>query len=60
MHRPYLVPEKGPVKIKFKKPKTRRGWKMNPRTRVKEDERAYRRPKAKQEARKLISSDGGK
>lgn len=45
------------MKIKVPKPKTRRTWKINPRTRVKEDERAYRRPKAKAQARKLIAQD---
>ncbi len=45
------------MKIKVPKPKTRRTWKINPRTRVKEDERAYRRPKAKVQARKLIAQE---
>jgi hypothetical protein len=45
------------VKIKVPKPKTRRTWKINPRTRVKEDEKAYRRPKAKAQARKLIAQE---
>jgi hypothetical protein len=45
------------VKIKVPKLKTRRTWKINPRTRVKEDERAYRRPKAKAQARKLIAQE---
>lgn len=30
---------------------------MNPRTRVKEDERAYRRPKAKEELRKTLTGE---
>ncbi len=41
--------------LTIKKPRVRRTWKRNPRTRVKEDERAYRRPRAKQEVRKAIS-----
>jgi hypothetical protein len=45
------------VKIKVPKPKTRRTWKINPRTRVKEDDKAYRRPKAKAQARKLIAQE---
>ena len=45
------------MKIKVPKPKTRRTWKINPRTRVKEDERAYRRPTAKAQARKLIAQE---
>jgi len=45
------------VKIKVPKPKTRRTWKINPRTRVKEDDKAYRRPKARAQARKLIAQE---
>ena len=45
------------MKIKVPKPKTRRTWKINPRTRVKEDDKAYRRPKAKAQARKLIAQE---
>jgi hypothetical protein len=45
------------VKIKVPKPKTRRTWKINPRSRVKEDDKAYRRPKAKAQARKLIAQE---
>jgi hypothetical protein len=48
------------MKIKVPKPKTRRTWKMNPRTRVKEDERAYRRSKAKTQARKMIAEEAAK
>lgn len=45
------------MKIKVPKPKTRRTWKINPRSRVKEDDKAYRRPKAKAQARKLIAQE---
>jgi len=45
------------VKIKVPKPKTRRTWKINPRTRVKEDDKAYRRPKARAQARKVIAQE---
>ena len=45
------------MKIKVPKPKTRRTWKINPRTRVKEDDKAYRRPKARAQARKLIAQE---
>lgn len=45
------------MKIKVPKPKTRRTWKFNPRTRVKEDDKAYRRAKAKAQARKLIAQE---
>jgi len=45
------------VKIKVPKPKTRRTWKINPRTRVKEDDKAYSRPKAQAQARKLIAQE---
>lgn len=45
------------MKIKVPKSKTRRSWKINPRTRVKEDDKAYRRPKAKAQERKMIIED---
>ena len=45
------------MKIKVPKPKTRRTWKINPRTRVKEDDKAYQRPKAKAQARKVIAAE---
>lgn len=45
------------MKIKVLKPKTRRTWKINPRTRVKEDDKAYRRPKAKVQARKIVTEE---
>ena len=45
------------MKIKVPKPKTRHTWKINPRTRVKEDDKAYQRPKAKAQARKLIAQE---
>ena len=43
------------MKIKVPKPKIRHPWKINPRTRIKEDDKTYRRPKAKAQARKLIA-----
>ena len=45
------------MKIKVPKPKTRRTWKINPRTRVKEDDKAYRRPKVKEEERQMVIED---
>jgi hypothetical protein len=45
------------VKITFKKPKTRRSWKMNPRTRVKEDDKDYHRPQAKAQVRKMLAKE---
>lgn len=45
------------MKITFKKPKARRTWKMNPRTRVKEDDKDYHRPQAKAQVRKLLAEE---
>ncbi len=45
------------MKLKVPKPKTRQTWKINPRTRVKEDDKAYRRPKFKAEARNMIAEE---
>jgi hypothetical protein len=45
------------VKIIIKKPKIRRTWKMNPRTRVKEDDKEYHRPQAKAQVRKLLAEE---
>lgn len=45
------------MKIKVPKPKTRRTWKINPRTRVKEDDKIYHRPKDKVQARKIVTEE---
>jgi len=43
-----------PKKRKPKPIKVRRSWKLNPRSRVKESAKAYRRPKSKSDLRKNL------
>ncbi|NQT90569.1 MAG: hypothetical protein HQ558_04870 [Candidatus Omnitrophica bacterium] len=44
-------------KITTKKPKARRSWCINPKTRVKESARVYKRPKAKQHIKNQVREE---
>jgi len=40
--------------MKKTKPKIRRTWKINPKTRVKKSDKIYKRTKAKQQLKKIV------